>query len=151
MNHSVSPAVWAALHQLTATYWERVDRISTEPVADLYTENGEMLLGSLRCSSRDEIRTFFVRRDEGEIRTRRTTRHCVGNLTIAPLDNGRCRIRSTVLVLAGTGDWPMASLPPSSVADFEDVVVETSESQWLFESRIARVAFVGEGAASFAR
>lgn len=142
---------WCALQELTATYWQRVDRISPAPVDELYTAAGLMQIGSLRCEGREQIRAFFLDRNSKEQEARRTTRHLVGNFGIEAISSCSFRIRSTVQVLSGNGEWPLPSALPSSVGDFEDVVIKTPRGSWLFESRTARIVFSGAGAAAFAR
>jgi hypothetical protein len=68
-----------------------------------------------------------------------------------PLSSDRVRVRSTVIVFAGSGELPIAVSLPSGVADFEDVCVRSSAGSWLYQSRIARTIFIGPAAASFAR
>lgn len=142
---------WCALQELTSLYWRRVDRIDAGAVDELYTEGGVMNIGSLRCEGREQIRAFFVDRNAKEQAAKRTTRHLVGTFGIEPISGCRFRIRSTVQVLSGNGDWPLPSAPPSSVGDFEDIAVKTVRGFWLFESRVARIVFSGAGAAAFAR
>lgn len=142
---------YAAVHALTAEYWRRVDRSSGAPVDELYTEDALMHIGSLRKEGRAEIRQFFIERTELETRVQRTTRHLVSGLLIEPMGERQVRVLSTVQVMAGTGDWPMASGPAATVGDFEDVLVEVSPGCWRFQSRRARIVFSGAGASSFAR
>jgi hypothetical protein len=52
--------------------------------------------------------------------------------------------------LSGFGEWPMQTAVPSTVADFEDIVVQTPRGSWLFESRIARVVFGSTDASALA-
>ena len=145
------PETWCALQELTADYWRRVDRLSEDPVDELYVENGTMQIGSLKCEGRDQIRAFFADRNSKEKDAKRTTRHLVSGLSIVALSPSRFRLLSTVQVLSGCGGLPLASAPPSSVGDFEDVVINSPQGAWLFESRSARIVFVGIGAAAFAR
>ena len=142
---------WCALQELTATYWQRVDRICPGLVDELYAEGGVMHIGSLPCEGREQIRAFFLDRNAKEQEAKRTTRHLVGSFGTESISSCRYRIRSTVQVLAGVGDWPLPSALPSTVGDFEDVVVKTPRGVWLFESRAARIVFSGAGAAAFAR
>jgi hypothetical protein len=147
----LDPALFCALNALTADYWRRVDRLSSEAVADLYVEAGLMRIGTLHREGRSSIAAFFQDRNTTEVAARRTTRHLASPLHIETLGRGRARIHSTVQVISGLGDWPVASAPPSTVGDFVDVVVKTHEDRWLFESRTASIVFTGAGAASFAR
>ena len=147
----IHPETWCALHAMNAEYWCRVDRVREAPVDQLYVDDGKMHIGTLRCDGRTAIRAFFVDRNAKELEAQRTTRHTSSALTIAELEPARWRIHSTVQVLSGNGEWPIASAPPSSVGDFEDIVVRLPDGQWLYESRSARIVFAGAGAATFAR
>ena len=143
--------MWCALQALNAEYWCRVDRVDDAPVDDLYLEDGVMHIGALRCEGRDAIRSFFVERNAKEREAQRTTRHCASSLAITELSAHSWRVRSTVQVLSGNGDWPLQSAPPSSVADFDDTVVQRTDGSLRYASRTARAVFVGAGAAAFAR
>lgn len=143
--------VWTAVAVLNADYWQRVDRQSAEPVDALYVEGGVMQIGSLHKTGRAQIREFFEVRNAQEERTGRTTRHVGGCPVIQPIDAQRWRVLSTVQVLAGNGDWPLPSAVPSTVADFDDVVIEVTPGDWKFERRQARIVFTGPGAAAFTR
>ena len=147
----ILPETWCALQSLNAEYWCRVDRVHEAPVDELYVDDGRMQVGTLRCEGRTAIRAFFVDRNAKELEGQRTTRHSSSALTISEAGPARCRIHSTVQVLSGNGEWPMASAPPSSVGDFEDIVIRLPDGQWLYESRSARIVFAGAGAATFAR
>jgi hypothetical protein len=144
-------ATRGAIEALTIDYWRRVDRLSDAPVEELYVEAGVMHLGSLRIEGKDGIRAFFIERTRQEKLVGRTTRHLVNGLWIEPAPQGRLRVSSTVQVLSGVGDWPLASVPASSVGDFEDVVAEVSPGVFRFELRSVRTVFTGAGAPAFVR
>ena len=146
----INPEIWCALHALNADYWRRVDRLSDAVVDELYVDSGMMHIGSLRCEGRLQIRSFFVDRNDKEQAAKRTTRHIASALAIEELSACRFRIQSTVQVLSGNGELPLPSLPASTIGDFDDVVV-LANGDFLFESRTARVVFVGANAAAFAR
>lgn len=147
----ILPETWCALQSLNADYWSSVDRVLDVPVDELYVDDGQMHIGTLRCNGRTAIRAFFVERNAKELEAQRTTRHTSSALSIREVGASRWHIRSTVQVLSGNGEWPMASAPPSSVGDFDDIVVRLPDGEWLYESRSARIVFAGAGAASFAR
>lgn len=147
----INPETWCAIHALIADYWLRVDRLSDAPIDELYVENGVMQIGTLRCDGRSQIRSFFLERNIKEQEMKRTTRHASLNVAIYELGSSRLRIRSTVQVIAGIGAWPLLSMPPSTIADFTDIVVRSTDGLWLFESRTTQIVFTGSGAASFAR
>lgn len=150
-SHLIPSDIWCALHALNTEYWCRVDRVHEAPVDDLYVEDGLMHIGTLGCIGRPAIRAFFAERSIKEREAKRTTRHSASSLSIVALGADRWRVRSTVQVLSGNGDWPMTSAPPSSVGDFDDVVVRLRDGNWRYQSRSARIVFVGAGAAAFAR
>lgn len=147
----ITAEVRVSMEGLIADYWRRVDRLSSHPVDALYTDNGLMHIGALRKEGRAQIHAFFADRNAQETAAGRTTRHLSSGLWIELLDAGRLRVCSTVQVLSGHGEWPMASAAASSVGDFDDVVVQVSHGVWRFESRCARIVFAGAGAAAFAR
>lgn len=147
----VSAETRAAIDALNADYWRRVDRVSPEAVDELYVEDGVMHIGSLRREGRTQICDFFAERNAKELERQRTTRHLSSALWIESLGVARLRVQSTVQVLSGHGEWPMASALASTVADFEDIVVAIAPGQWRYESRRAQIIFTGAGAAAFAR
>lgn len=147
----INPETWCALHALISDYWQRVDRLSDAPVDELYVEEGVMHIGTLRCEGRAQIRSFFLDRNIKEKEMTRTTRHAALNIAIDDLGSSRVRIHSTVQVMAGVGAWPMPSQPLTTVGDFTDIVVRSSEGLWLYESRMANIVFTGVGAANFTR
>lgn len=142
---------WIAAANLMAEYWRRVDGSSDAPVDELYAENGVMHIGTAHCEGRAQIRAFFEARSRGEAAQRRTTRHLMSNLTIEPAGHGAIRARTTVQVMAGTGDLPLAPGPAVTLADFDDLLREVAPGVWRIERRHARVIFTGAGASSFAR
>jgi hypothetical protein len=125
--------------------------MDADPVHELYVENGVMQIGKALCEGQGAIREFFVRRNEQETSAGRTTRHSTTGLCIDMLSAQRARIRSTVYVMAGVGEWPLQSAPPATVGDFEDLVICDLQGRWRYESRRAQILFVGAGAAAFTR
>jgi len=141
-----------SLQQLAARYWARADGDLSLPLVELFTADAALVLGSLSLQGLAQIERFFKERDFAQIDTRRTTRHVATTPLATPLDGGRVRLRSTVLVYAGTGDWPMESGAPSGIADFEDACVrDPASGAWRFARREGRTVFIGPGAAKFAR
>jgi hypothetical protein len=55
------------------------------------------------------------------------------------------------MVFSGAGTLPLPCSAPSGIADFEDVCLRDARTGWVFEQRVGRTVFVGEGAPSFAR
>ena len=143
----VAPADWIMLHQLCAEHWARVDRVSDRPPHELYTEDGAMLIGSLDKRGHAAIAAYFVTRFAGEDESGRRTRHVTSGLLVEADGPDAAMLRSTVLVFSGTGPLPMASAPPSSIGDFTDRCVRSSDGSWRFARRYARILFTGAGAA----
>ena len=146
----LDPAAVLALQQLATEYWMYADGDKTIAIGDLFTEDAKLVLGSLTMSGREEIATFFAERDALHRATGRATRHVGCNYWFSALDRTRVRVRSTVVVYAGAGTLPLEATAPSAIADFDDVCVIAQE-RWRFAQRIARTAFLGPGAATFAR
>lgn len=138
------------LLQLAANYWARADGDVEPPMAEIFTEDAVLVLGSLTLMGRAAIEQFFRERDAAQRATQRTTRHIACNHRAQALEGGRVRVRSTVLVYVGTGPLPLPSGAPAAIADFEDVCVPGNAGAWLFERRAGRTVFIGAGVAPFA-
>lgn len=142
---------WTTAAAFAAEYWRRVDGNSDAPVDELYVDDAVLHMGTAYCEGRARIRTFFEERRKGEIAARRTSRHVMSNLSIEFIDQGRIRVFSTVQVMAGVGDLPLAAGPIVTLADFEDVMREVAPDIWRIERRLGRVIFTGANASSYAR
>lgn len=141
-----------SLQQLAARYWARADGDLAQPLADLFTADAALVLGSLTLEGLPAIERFFQERDQTQVDARRTTRHIASNPLVTRLVDGRVRLRSTVMVYAGLGDWPLEIGTPSGIADFDDLCVHDSATgEWRFAHREGRTVFIGAGAAKFAR
>lgn len=140
-----------ALQQLGARYWARADGDASQSLAELFTPDGALLLGSLTLNGLDSIERFFRERDATQLASERTTRHIACNHLATWLADDRVQVRSTVLVYAGTGALPLESSAPSAIADFHDVCVCSPTGDWQFQRREARTVFIGPNAAKFAR
>ncbi len=151
LNLAPSISDWVMLHQLTAKYWSRVDRTSDRPVHELYTEDGEMLIGTLEKRGQAEIAQFFADREIAEATVGRRTRHIMSGFFVEADGLDAAILRSTILVFAGVGELPLASAPPSSIGDFIDRCVRCSDGNWRFAQRHGRIVFAGANAAPFAR
>jgi len=147
---AVDPAVVVALQQLCAAYWLRADDL-TPGIEMLFTDDGELTLGSLALTGRPAIRGFFRQRAETMRTAGRTTRHAACTFLVTPTADGRATIRSTVLVFSGTGALPLPAAAPSGIADFTDLCVRNAAGRWQFASRVGRTVFIGAEAPSFAR
>ena len=141
----------AALQQLAARYWARANGDLDIALDGIFTPDGSLQLGPLELVGLPEIERFFQERDVTQREGQRTTRHIACNHLLKPLDADRIEVRSTVLVYAGTGSWPMQSGPPSAIADFIDTCVRQPQGHWRFARREGRTVFIGAGAATFAR
>jgi hypothetical protein len=140
-----------AIQSLVAAYSQLTDRPTSEPVADFFTDAGVLILGGLRLEGKGAISAFFIDRNHTQAENGRITRHIPGLVELRALDTGRVAGRSTVVVYAGAGVVPIASGPPSTICDFDDIYVRQPDGRWLFEQRRAAVIFTGAGAASFAK
>ncbi len=138
------------IRRLQADYWARVDFIDPAGPEDLFTKDSTFELGSLVLHGREELGTFFRKRAETSRATGRTTRHLGVNLRIELLDERRLAASTTVMVMTGYGDWPMASGLPS-VGDFNDVCVLEADGCWRFQRRTAASVFAGPDAPAFAQ
>lgn len=147
----MSTALLTELAALNADYWNRVDQRRDDPVDALYTEDGTLTAGSLTLTGRKAIREFFERRNAEQGQSGRVTRHVHSNLDLVSESEGRITSRSMIVVFAGAGDLPLASAPPSTIADVEDVCVRDASGALCFERRVLKPIFVGAGAAAFAR
>lgn len=140
-----------ALEQLAARYWARADGDLGQSLADIFTTNATLILGSLALEGLPAIEAFFRERDLSQQQAQRTTRHIACNHIVTAAPGGALRLRSTVVVYVGTGEWPMPSGAPAGIADFEDICVKEAAGGWRFRSRSGRTVFTGPGAAKFAR
>lgn len=134
-----------------AEYWARVDCVSKSEVADLYTEQGSMQLGALVVEGRKNIAEFFKDRNRQQLETSRLTRHLMSNLRLEISADNRVVVHSLLCIFAGSGDLPLVSDTPSTIADFKDVLVKDSSGQWLVETKTSSIVFAGRQAASFVK
>jgi hypothetical protein len=139
-----------ALEQLAARYWARADGDVGQPLEEIFTPDAALVLGSLALEGLPAIEAFFRERDVSQQQARRTTRHIACNHLVSVAPGGALRLRSTVLVYVGTGEWPMPSGVPAGIADFDDICVKDGAG-WRFRRRAGRTVFTGPGAAKFAR
>lgn len=149
-SFDVDPAAMVALQQLAAAYWFCAD-VSQEGIGDLFAEDAVLILGSLELSGRVAIETFFREREASMRAAGRTTRHAPCSFFVTAMDEASARVRSTVLVFAGSGSLPLPAAVPTGIADFTDVCVRDDSGRWLFAKREGRTVFIGPDAPSFAR
>lgn len=139
-----------AIMHLTAAYVAHADGAGRGEPADLFVKDGVLSLGSLRLENHSAIQRFFEDRARDNRAQGRVTRHVPGPLEITAVEHERLEARSTAIVFAGNGDLPLATALPTTICDFNDVFVLTSDG-WRFASRTATVVFTGAGAATFAK
>lgn len=139
------------LQQLANRYWALTDLTEDFPLADLFLPDAVFELGTLLLKGLPAIEDFFAKRAEGMRETGRTTRHLATNFLAIPEAAEWVRVRSTVMVYAANGDWPLTAEAPSGIADFEDLCQRGPDGRWRYRSRSARTIFIGPNAASFAR
>jgi hypothetical protein len=140
-----------ALQRLASRYWALADGTEEFAIAELFTADGVLELGSLRLEGVEAIQGFFVERETANKAAGRVTRHLASGFLIMPLSSDSVRVRSTVIVHTGNGAVPIEVSLPSGIADFEDVCVRSETGGWLYQSRVASTVFIGPAAASFAR
>lgn len=140
-----------ALQRLASRYWALADGSQDVAIADLFAADGVLELGSLRLDGVEAITRFFADRAEGNQAAGRITRHFASGFLATPQSADAVRVRSTVIVYAGTGELPIEVSLPSGIADFEDLCIRSGDSEWIYRSRAGRTVFVGPNAAAFAR
>jgi hypothetical protein len=96
------------------------------------------------------LRSFFDKRRADDKAAGRTTRHLAVNLRVTAVDPRRAEAVSSVMMMSGHGEWPIASTLPS-IGDFADVCVQRRDGAWLFERRKATSVFAAPNAAVFAK
>ncbi|MFD5722734.1 nuclear transport factor 2 family protein [Streptomyces sp. NPDC127036] len=136
------------LAALIAEYWLRVDLRSSEPVDALFTEDGTFRAGTLDLDGRPAIQSYFDERNREQAASGRLTRHLQTNLHVQRTGTDRVLCRSTVVVFAGTGELPLRTSTPASIADAEDECIRTPAG-WRFRSRHLTAVFLGPTAAAF--
>lgn len=147
MAKVITPENFSLLAQLNSEYWHRVDHPGEREVADLYSDDGEMVFDKFHLTGRAEIRSFFQARNAAA-HPRRVTRHITSNLYLDAIGEGEIAARSVVTVYAGLGAPPFKTSSPTSVLDFHDIC-HFSEGRWRYKRRSGHLIFVGPGAAPF--
>lgn len=140
-----------AINDLLADHWERIDRVSDELVAELFTEDGEMRIGTLFRQGHDAILAYAVDRRAEEDRTGRRTRHAMTNIRIFFGDEDNAEARFMLTVFAGRGEIPFMSAPPSNIADFAASCRRLPGNVWKIASLRGRAIFAGAEAPPNAR
>jgi hypothetical protein len=140
-----------SLQDLAARYWALADLTEDVALEDLFQPDAVFDLGKLKLEGLPAIAAFFAEREQGMRASGRTTRHLASNFLALPHPDGRTRVRSTVMVYAGSGEHPLPASEPSGIADFHDICRRQPDGRWLYQHRSAFTVFVGPGAASFAR
>lgn len=147
---AITPDQSSALRELQAGYWALVDGRERGNPAELFTADAVFELGTLRLSGRAQIDEFFRSREAVALRDGRVTRHLPSDVRLRALAADRVVATSTVIVMAGHGPLPIASVLPS-IGDFEDLCVREADACWRFAHRRATSVFAGPEAPGFAR
>lgn len=140
-----------AVMELINRHWALVDRAVEGIVADLFCTDGEMHIGQLVKAGREDIARYYVERRAQEDSTGRKTRHIISNLRTEFRADGDINFYFLASVYSGTGSFPLAAAPPSTIADFSGICRCTVQNGWLIAELRATVTFVGADAPSFAK
>lgn len=147
----IQPADRLAVMELINRHWALVDRAAAGAVADLFCDDGEMYIGQLVKTGREDIARYYVERRAQEDSSGRKTRHVISNLLTEMSAEGDIRFFFLASVYSGTGPFPLPSLAPSTLADFSGICRRTEHKGWLIAELRAAVTFVGAGAPAFAK
>jgi hypothetical protein len=146
----ISLEAFLSLSRLDVTYWAVADLRVDQAIGSLFCEDAVLRVGKLELSGTHAISRFFNDRKIQHDLAKRVTRHFSSGFDTVGVAEDVATARSVVQVFAGTGDWPMPSAVPSTIADVEDVFVRDGD-QWKFQRRSITPVFISESAASFAR
>ncbi|MHA6141810.1 nuclear transport factor 2 family protein [Pseudomonas mohnii] len=146
----ISLETFLSLYRLDGTYWAVADLRVDQALDSLFCKDAVLHVGKIELSGAQAISRFFHDRKIQHDLTRRVTRHFSSGFDAVQVAEDVAKARSVVQVFAGTGDWPVPSAVPSTIADVEDVFVRNG-GQWKFQRRSITPVFIGESAASFAR
>ena len=138
----------AAIGDLLFDHWERIDRVTEELIHELYTADGEMRIGALERTGRDDLLAYATERRASEDETSRRTRHAMTNLRVRFDGRGTAEVRFLMTVYAGRGAMPYPSTPPSTLADFAATCRRREDGEWLIASLRGSPVFIGSEAPS---
>ena len=139
------------LSRLNVEYWACADKRTSTAASELFTKDGRLVLGTLELVGHQAIDRFFAERERKNTESGRITRHMATGFQIVSALRNRWEARSVVAVFAGSGQVPIASDVPATIADVSDVFVQHGDGAILLERRVIKPTFVGAAAASFAR
>lgn len=137
--------------ELINRHWALVDRSAEGVVADLFCTDGAMHIGQLIKTGREDIARYYVERRAQEDLTGRKTRHIISNLRTEFRADGDMNFFFLASVYSGTGSFPLAAAPPSTIADFSGICRCVDQNGWLIAELRAAVTFVGADAPAFAK
>jgi uncharacterized protein (TIGR02246 family) len=134
-------AARAAIEALTVEFWYRVDHVSGDGVADLFTEDGVYSVANGQNAGRDAIAESYRQR---AARGPRLSRHVQTNLRVTFDSPTEARGLSILTLWADDGEAPLDLRMPISVTDVEDQYVEEADGAWRIRHRHLRQVFVGD-------
>ncbi|HEX6358851.1 SgcJ/EcaC family oxidoreductase [Actinophytocola sp.] len=123
MTASSDQAAIAALTQRMVSGWAYGE---AETIANLFVEDGTMILAGVFCNGRDEIRDYFAKAFEGKYKGTQVTGKPIGIRVLGPdvaillssggvLESGETEvsengaIRASWLVVRRDGEWRLAA------------------------------------------
>ncbi|MBY6364606.1 YybH family protein [Rhodococcoides corynebacterioides] len=130
-----------AVVDLIGEFADRIDHREGHGVEELFTEDGEYVLFGHPVAGRDAIRALYEhRRSRGP----RTSRHLFGNIRLGPLDeDGTVRVTSVLTLYAADG-LPPLPVPPTMIANYDDVLRSDEQGVLRFQRREMTVLFRDE-------
>jgi hypothetical protein len=140
-----------ALNDLLCDHWERIDRVIEDLVTDLFTDDGEMQIGTLHRKGRDDIQAYAVDRRAGEDANGRRTRHLMSNVRVFFEGERQAEMRFLLTVFAGRGAMPFEASVPSNIADFAATCRKEDDGKWRIASLRGKAIFAGPEAPPNAR
>jgi hypothetical protein len=129
MDDQLSDADLMELNRLVTELAWRVDHQRADAVADLFVDDGEMVLGSTVLPGREEIGAWGRRR----ISAGYATRHVCTNMRFEATGTGAATGTTVVTVYLHNGDGP-GDTTAYTVGEYQDQFVRTSAG-WRFRSR----------------
>jgi hypothetical protein len=142
------------LQSRVSEYWARVDRLegaTTDSFGSFFADGAILALGSMRIDGKPAISEFFENRERQDIERERTTRHLTSNFRLTVETPARATLRTTIVVYAGFGKWPLPSEAPSGLGDFTFDCVKDTDGAWRFATIRANSVFAGAAAPAFAK
>lgn len=118
--------------------WDDIDHNDGKRVHEFFVPDGTITFDQYSVQGIAAIEGVYRARRDG---TARVTRHIATNLRVEPLDEGRVRVRSTLVLFADNGNLPLPSAGPKLVADVDDVL-QKLQGRWLMRSRRISHVFI---------